>query len=144
MNIIQQLISLLKKKDSALFGQIVRYLISGGLAFLLDVGTMIAFCELLHIREAVAASIGNFIGLVFTYLLSIFWIFDQRRYNNYIMEFLIFALIGLGGTLFTYGSMLVLVEKLHIHYIISKILTVVLVAIYAFIAKKIFLFRKKH
>lgn len=143
MVFLDQLTRLLKSKDSNLLGQILRYLISGGMAFVIDMGTMIACREIIGLREAVAASIGNFVGLVFTYLLSIFWIFDQRKYKNYIVEFLIFFLIGIGGTLITYGCMIILVEKIHIHYIISKVFTVVIVAAYAFIAKKIFLFSKR-
>lgn len=143
MVFLNQLTRLLKSKDSHLLGQILRYLISGGMAFVIDMGTMIACREIIGLREAIAASIGNFVGLVFTYLLSIFWIFDQRKYKNYIVEFLIFFLIGIGGTLITYGCMIILVEKIHIHYIFSKVFTVVMVAAYAFIAKKIFLFSKK-
>lgn len=143
MVFLDQLTRLLKSKDSNLLGQILRYLISGGMAFVIDMGTMIACREIIGLREAIAASIGNFVGLVFTYLLSIFWIFDQRKYKNYIVEFLIFFLIGIGGTLITYGCMIVLVEKIHIHYIVSKVFTVVIVAAYAFIAKKIFLFSKR-
>lgn len=143
MVFLDQLTRLLKSKDSNLLGQILRYLISGGMAFVIDMGTMIACREIIGLREAVAASIGNFVGLVFTYLLSIFWIFDQRKYKNYIVEFLIFFLIGIGGTLITYGCMIILVEKIHIHYIVSKVFTVVIVAAYAFIAKKIFLFSKR-
>lgn len=114
------------------------------MAFVIDMGTMIAFKEIVGIREAYAASIGNFVGLVFTYLLSIFWIFDQRKYKNYLIEFTIFFLIGIGGTLITYGCMILLVEKIHLHYILSKVATVVIVAIYAFIAKKILLFNQKR
>lgn len=144
MSPIKKITQLLKGKDSNLIGQILRYLISGGTAFLIDMGTMIAFCEVLGVREAIAASIGNFMGLVFTYILSICWIFDQRKYKNHVLEFLIFFLIGIGGTLITYGLMIILVEKFNIYYVFSKVVTVIIVAAYAFIAKKILLFRKSN
>ena len=135
--------SLLRQKDGNLFGQIVRYVFSGGMAFVLDMGVMIALKELAGIREALAATAGNVAGLIFTYVLSVFWIFDKRKYSNWIVEFLIFALIGVGGAAITYLLMSVFVDFLGIYYIISKLVTVLIVAVYAFIAKKMLLFSKR-
>lgn len=141
MKLIQQGLNLLKK-DGNLFGQMVRYIISGGVASLVDIGIMIFLTEYFSMREAIAASIGNIVGLVITYLLSIFWIFDERRLKKPIPEFLIFAAIGIGATLLTFLLMSVFVDHLQIHYILAKIITIVLVSAYSFLIKKLVLFRK--
>lgn len=133
---------LLKRRDGALFGQLVRYVLSGGLAFCVDFGLMVALREGFGIAEAVAAAAGNFIGLIITYVLSVVWIFDRRRFANPYMEFGLFFLIGLSGTALTYGLMLLLTGRWGLYYMLAKMVTVALVTLWNFSAKKWLLFSR--
>ena len=86
-------------KTSKFFVQLFRYFFSGGIAFLID-KTMFALLRYgFDLNVFLATSIGFIVGLIVTYLLSIFWIFDKRRLESRSNEFLIFALIGIVGLL---------------------------------------------
>lgn len=134
------LLKVLKRRDGAWWGQLIRYGISGCIAFTVDFGLMVLLRESLGVREAVAASVGNFVGLIITYILSICWIFDHRRFNNVYVEFGLFFLIGLSGTGLTYLLMRLWVEYWELYYMIAKLITVVIVTFWNFFAKKILLF----
>lgn len=136
------LVSLFRPKGDAVLGQLFRYAVSGGMASLVDIGLTILLKECFGLRGAWAASLGNLAGLVVTYLLSIFWIFDQRRFSRKVFEILGFAAICLVGLVLTYLFMVLFEDILHIHYIAAKVTVVFLVTVWNFLAKKIWLFTK--
>ncbi|MDE7091729.1 MAG: GtrA family protein [Bacteroidales bacterium] len=134
--------ALLRRRDGALLGQLLRYVLSGGLAFCIDFGLMVVLREWGDVREAVAASVGNFVGLVITYILSVVWIFDRRRFSNVYLEFGLFFLIGLSGTALTYLLMRFLADGCGLYYMIAKLVTVAMVTLWNFVAKKLLLFSR--
>ena len=75
--------------------------------------------------------------------MSIFWIFNQRRFNNRVAEFLGFALIGIVGLVLTYFIMRIFTNSLQINYLLAKIVSTIIVTLWNFLAKKYFLFYKK-
>lgn len=143
MKIKQLIHKSLKEQSGNIYVQIFRYLISGGTAFLLDAGSMILFKELWHIDYRIAATLGVFIGLVYTYFLNAFWVFDERKLTNRWAEFWAFVFIGLVGIGLTWVCMQFFTEKLSIHYVVSKLITTVVISIWSFFVKKKFLFTQK-
>ncbi|MDR1723760.1 MAG: GtrA family protein [Tannerella sp.] len=123
--------------------QIVRYTFVGGLAFLIDFGLLFVLTEYVQMYYLVSASISFIAGLITNYLLSKIWVFDQASIPNRGVEFIIFALIGLVGLGLNNLFLWLLTEFLSIHYIISKIITTVIVYFWNFFARKIILFTKK-
>ena len=81
-------------------------------------------------------------GLLITYLFSVLWVFDKRRLSNRSAEIGIFVLIGVIGLGLTELLMWLFADKAGIHYLVSKIITTVLVFIWNFVAKKTILFSK--
>lgn len=133
---------LLKRRDGALLGQLLRYVLSGGLAFCVDFGLMVVLREWGGVPEAFAAAAGNFAGLIITYVLSVVWIFDRRRFENVYVEFGLFFLIGLSGTALTYGLMRLFSGRWGLYYMVAKLITVALVTLWNFAAKKLLLFSR--
>lgn len=130
-----------KGKTDRIFVQLFRYFFSGGIAFLID-KSLFALCRYcLDFNVYVATSIGFVVGLVVTYLLSIFWIFDKRRLDSKRNEFLIFTTIGIVGLLlmnvfvWIFGS--VLGWKIDL---LSNLAATVIVTLWNFFAKKYILF----
>ncbi len=130
----------MSRRDGALSGQILRYVLSGGLAFCIDFGFMVVLREWGNVREAVAAAAGNFVGLIIPYILSVVWIFDRRRFTNVYVEFGLFFLIGLSGTALTYVLMRLFSGRWGLYYMVAKLITVVLVTLWNFAVKKAVLF----
>lgn len=132
-----------RKPSSNTFVQMIRYGISGGVAFLVDFGLMVLLRELFSVPEAVSGTVSFGVGLIITYIFSIEWIFDKRRLNSRLAEFLAFAAIGAVGLLLTYLLMLLMVNIFSLYYIWAKVITTVIVTLWNFIAKKCILFTKK-
>ena len=125
--------------------QLIRYAFSGGIAFCVDFGVLWFLTDICHFHYLVGAFFGYSIGLIITYLLSIKWVFNERKLENAKVEFLIFTVIGLCGLLLTQGCMYVFTEFWlgTDYYLYSKLITTVIVSLFNFLMKKILLFTQK-
>ncbi len=132
------------KPTNKLFIQIIRYLISGGIAFCVDTGILYVLTEWFDLYYLLSSAISFSIGLIITYFLSIIWVFDFRSKKDKRVEFLIFVIIGIVGLALTSLFMWIFTSKLDIYYLYSKIITTVIVFVWNFIAKKFILFNKPN
>lgn len=82
-----------------------RYFVVGGAAFIADSGVIYVLTEIFSIYYLTSAAIGFVIGVVVNYLLSILWVFDNRKLENNYWAFTIFAFIGICGLLINHGVM---------------------------------------
>ena len=89
--------SLFKGKTNNTLLQLFRYTFVGGFAFLVDFGTLFVLTEYFKIYYLVSAGIAFILGLIINYILSVIWVFNSRAMENRLLEFLLFALIGLVG-----------------------------------------------
>ena len=131
-----------KLKENKLFGQILKFGLVGGIAFVIDYLTL-AFChEILKIDVLISAGIAFAISVIFNYILSVKWVFDvdkdKSKKKNFII-FIIFSIIGLG---LTELIMWLGYDVLKIHYLIVKIFATAIVMVFNFITRKIFLEKK--
>ena len=135
---------LLKGQSGDIRIQAFRYLVSGGTAFLVDAGLLALLTELFG-REhlLVWTAIAFCAGLLITYLFSILWVFDNRSLKSRTAEVTIFVGIGVIGLGLTELLMWLFADKAGLHYLLSKIITTVLVFVWNFAAKKLLLFRSK-
>lgn len=139
----QSLIRHLKNPSKSVLLQLMRYALSGGLAFAVDFGLLWFITDICHAHYLIGAFCGYTVGLIITYLLSIKWIFSDRKLSHRQgAEFMIFTVIGLVGLLLTQGLMYVFTEYLFgtDYYLYSKLLTTVIVSLFNFVMKKFILF----
>lgn len=120
--------------------QFIRYLMVGGFAFIADFGTLYLLKEWGGFNYLLSATFAFIIGIAINYQLSIHWVFDQRAISNNIIEFLIFAFIGIIGILLNLGIIFVLTEQFNIFYLHSKLTATAIIFLFNFSARKIFLF----
>ena len=125
------------------FIQLFRYLFVGGFAFVVDYGLLVFLTEALGLHYLISATISFIAGLIVNYFLSTSWIFRKSNLDNKWIEFLIFSIIGAIGLGLNNLLLFLLTDKVHIHYMISKLLTTALVMLWNFISRKIILFNKK-
>ncbi len=131
---------LLIGKSDALFTQLFRYTLVGGLAFLLDFSLLAVLVEWARLPVLVAATIAFTAGLLANYALSVRWIFAQRRLRRPWLEFGLFAAIGVIGLGVNAATMFLFTSVLGVHYLIGKISSTVIVYLWNFIARKLALF----
>ena len=136
--------SVFKGKTNSTFLQLFRYTFVGGFAFLVDFGTLFILTEYFIIHYLVSAAIAFIFGLTINYLLSVKWVFNSRVMENRLLEFLLFALIGLVGLGLNELFLWILTDILLIYYLLSKIITTFIVYFWNFFARKLLLFNKQN
>ena len=143
MKINKTKIHLFFKEDTDnTFVQLIRYTFVGGFAFIIDFFSLYVLTEYLKIPYLLSAGFSFILGLISNYLLSIKWVFSNRQMQNRSLEFLLFALIGLVGLGLNELFLWICTELLLIYYLISKIITSLIVYFWNFFARKIILFNK--
>ena len=128
------------KKDK-LFNQIIKFVIVGGIAFVIDYLILIFCKEVLNLNVLLSAAIAFTISAIFNYILSIKWVFDVKnndKRKTFIL-FLIFSIIGLG---LTELIMWIGVDKLNISYLLVKLVATIIVMIFNFVTRKLLLEKK--
>lgn len=122
--------------------QIFRYGFVGGIAFIVDYGTLFLFTSYVGVPYLWSAAIAFCLGLVTNYLLSISWVFRRNESMKGWQEFLIFAVIGIVGLGFNELIMYVGTDILHCYYMVSKLISTGIVFFWNFLARKYMLFNK--
>lgn len=122
------------------FLQFFRYLFVGGFAFVFDFGFLYILTEYAHLHYLLSAILSFTSGLIINYLLSTLWVFSKNTVKNKKMEFLIFTLIGLVGLVFNTLFLWIFTDLLEFYYLVSKVITTILVYFWNFFARKYILF----
>lgn len=123
--------------------QLIRYGFVGGLAFIVDYGSLWFLTEVCGLHYLLSAAIAFILGLVCNYLLSTAWVFSGRSLENRWAEFAVFALIGIVGLGLNELIMWAGTDLLHLHYMLSKIISTAIVFFWNFFARKFILFNKQ-
>ncbi len=121
--------------------QFFRYLFVGGLAFLVDAGALFLL-ERAGLHYLLAAAVAFLLGLTANFILSKLFVFtkDPRR-GGRAGEFAAYGLIGLAGLGITELVMYLCTSVFGIYFMLSKIISTVLVFLWNFGARKFFLYR---
>lgn len=121
-----------------LFLKIFRFGIVGVIAIAIDYGLMVLLTEALDVNYLISSAIFFSVSVVCNYILSVLWVFDAKQNKN-TKGLLIFAILSLIGLGFNQALMYLGTEILYIHYMLTKIFATIIVMVYNFISRKIFL-----
>jgi putative flippase GtrA len=132
---------LLPAKKHAGLKQFILYLFAGGTATIADITILFVLTHLLHINYLVAAAIGFLVGVVTNYFLNIALVFEST--GKIKREFSLFAIIGIGGLLWTELILWILVDNFGLYIMFSKLIAVALVLNWNFFMRKKFVFATK-
>ena len=149
-----KLSKLFKGETDDTFIQFFRYLFVGGLAFVVDYGTLAFLVEVFGMNDKVAAVIAFIFGLAVNYILSTLWIFKNSKIENRLAEFAAFAVIGVIGLGINVAIIAFFDDVVAPHqpigfipkdkyYLIGKLVSTVIVFIWNFAARKFIIFNKK-
>ncbi len=126
-------------KNSKLFKQILKFLIVGGLAFVVDYVILIFSKEILKLPILVSSGLAFSLSVIFNYILSIKWVFDVNENNSKKKNFVIFIVLSIIGLVITEIIMEVGCNYFKIYYLLVKIIATAIVMIFNFITRKVFL-----
>ena len=119
-----------------------RYFFASAAAFAVDAGTYVALIRLMDVHYLVSAPIGFALGVAVVYLLSIHWVFTERRLADSRWEFVIFAGIGVVGLLLNELVIYLGVERYSLSYELAKVASAAVVFGFNFSARKLLLFTR--
>lgn len=122
--------------------QFVRYIVVGGIAAVIDAGTLYFLSIRLGVNHMIAAAVGFFLGLMVNYIISIAWVFESQ--GKYRQELMLFSLIGVGGLVLTEIIMWATVDVAKSPIMLGKVIALLLVLIWNFGMRKKFVFEMSH
>ncbi len=138
------------EKYKKLFWEFFRYALVGGIAFLVDSGTLSVFQEFIltggtRSELFISAAAGFIAGLAVNYALSLIFVFKSSENKNSgksVRAFMTFAIVGIIGLGLTELGMYAGVYLLKLHYLITKVAVAALVLVWNYAGRKIFVFNK--
>lgn len=148
-NIIEKLI--LKSSDDIKI-QIFRYLIAGGIAFVVDNGVYNFLVIILNVNHIISNVISFIFGLITNYFISRQWVFNKRN-HNLLKDLTLFSLIGVVGLFLSSLIIFLLIDcgiLLKIFSFLSndaakavaKLISSFIVLFWNFIGRKVFVFKE--
>lgn len=130
----------------SLVGQFLRYLFTGGLAFVVDFGLFALCLYVFEWHYLLANFAGLVAGLILNYALSVAWVFadcERTLEKKKAAEFSVFALVGFAGVGINQLLMLLMVGSMEWQEMLSKAIAAGVVLMWNFGARKLILFRGK-
>lgn len=122
--------------------QIIKFGMVGGLCFLIDYGVMIFLTEVFNINYLISSGISFTVSVIVNYVLSMRFVFETEQDDSAMKKFIIFVVLSIIGLIINQILMWILVDKIGIFYMISKIGATVIVMVYNFITRKLILEKK--
>ncbi|MBE6847139.1 MAG: GtrA family protein [Ruminococcus sp.] len=121
--------------------QLLRYGFVGGLAFLVDFGTLALLHHGLDMNLYLATALAFCAGLCANYLLSKWAVFQQKAKQGKLVEFITYGVIGVIGLGLTELLIWLLSDRLDIAPLLAKGIAAVLVLLWNFLARRFVLYR---
>lgn len=128
-----------KSKTRKLLIQIFKFGIVGGTAFVIDFVFLYVFREFCHFPVLVSNTLSFCISVIYNYIASVKWVFDVNKEKDAKKQFIIFIVFSVIGLLLNNAIMWVTVDFLSIYYMLAKIIATVIVMVFNFVTRKIFL-----
>ena len=119
--------------------QLLRYGVTGFIAFVVDYLLLMLLTDFFGLHYLISTAISFVCSVIVNYFLSINWVFNRSRKQKPMMVLSAFLIIGFFGLLITEVLMWTFTEKVHLHYLISKIIATFIVFFYNFITRRTFI-----
>ncbi|MCF7815161.1 MAG: GtrA family protein [Candidatus Cloacimonetes bacterium] len=130
------------KRNDNIKIQFFRYVIVGGLAFIIDYISLYLLTEFLNIYYLLSAAISFIMGLIVNYIISIKWVFQTSEQKSRI-QFFVYGLIGVIGLGLNELIIWLLTDKADLFYMHSKLVAAVIVLLWNFLARRKLMMREK-
>ena len=144
-------------------GEILRFIIVGGIATLVDMFTMGVVMYLMQkgiyssfinvfihaptpstLVTIIGTTVGFLVGLVVNYILSILFVFNEKGNSKSAKGFVVFTLLSAVGLGINILGTFIGFDLLHLNQWLVKIVMVFVVLVYNYISKKLLLFKNKN
>lgn len=121
-----------------IFKQILKFGIVGVIATIIDFGLLYFLTDIVNVHYLISSVISFVVSLIFNYYLSIKWVFDVRKKQT-VMDFLLFVFFSIIGLIINEFILYFGVDLLNIYYMVCKIGATIIVMVYNFLSRKMFI-----
>lgn len=138
-----------------LIEQILKFGVVGFICFLLDFGITTGLTNLFGVHYLISKFLGFVVSAVVNYILSIKFVFTQKKEMDKTKEFTVFLILSAIGLLINEIVMYVCIDGIYVHSTalqavvsdglmvsVSSVIATGIVMVYNFISRKLFLERK--
>ena len=122
--------------------QIIKFGIVGVIATFVDLGVLVLLKELLQVDVLLSSAISFCVSVAVNYILSMAFVFKSKNQDK-VKEIVIFVLLSIGGLLLNQLILWIGITFTPVYYLVVKMFALVIVPIYNFITRKIFLESKE-
>jgi putative flippase GtrA len=133
----------ISKDNLNLCVQIFKFVIVGGIATIIDFIIYYICYNYIGLNPLLANIISFSISVIYNFYASVKWVFDVDNSKNkkvIFIEFIVFAVLGL---LLSELLLFIFIDKCGLKKMISKILATIIVMVFNFITRKLFLEKRK-
>jgi putative flippase GtrA len=120
----------------------MKFGVVGVIAAFADVGVLVILKELLYVDVLLASAASFCVSVTVNYLLSMTFVFQSKKQGK-LKEFILFVLLSIGGLCLNQLILWIGVHYTSIYYLTVKLFAMVIVPIYNFITRKLFLESKE-
>jgi len=125
-----------------LIEQVMKFVIVGGLSFVLDFIIYYVLTNFFSVYYLVAGFFSFILSLIFNYLMSMKFVFKSKDDLKKSHEFAIFATLSVLGLGLNLLSLFILVDLFKTNDLIAKVFVAGIVMVFNFVTRKIFLEQK--
>ncbi len=129
----------LRQKQQKLLYQIFKFTIVGVIATVIDFFFLILFKEVFHINTIIANTLSFTISVIYNYIASIIWVFDINKNKDRKLNFILFILFSVIGLILNNIILYLCIDLLNVYYVFGKVIATLIVMIFNFITRKMFL-----
>ena len=129
----------LRQKQQKLLYQIFKFTIVGVIATVIDFFFLILFKEVFHINTIIANTLSFTISVIYNYIASIIWVFDINKNKDGKLNFILFILFSVIGLILNNIILYLCIDLLNVYYVFGKVIATLIVMIFNFITRKMFL-----
>lgn len=125
-----------------LIEQVMKFVIVGGLSFVLDFIIYYILTNFFSVYYLIAGFFSFTLSLIFNYLMSMKFVFKSKEDLKKTHEFAIFATLSVMGLGLNLLSLFILVDLFKMNDLIAKVFVAGIVMVFNFVTRKIFLEQK--
>ena len=122
-----------------LLRQMVRFGVVGIVSFFIDYFLMIFLIEVVHMDIVWSTTISYTISVIFNYKVSTMFVFSIDASKGKHRIFIRFVILSFIGLIFNELLIVAFVDYFMIYYLIAKILATMIVTVFNFITRKLFI-----
>ena len=143
MNRLINLENLVEAKLGTRVFKLIRYLISGGTAALVNFTTLFVLVQFIDIHYLSASILAFVVSIAISFAMQKFWTFRDKLVHDIHMQFSRYAVVISSSLLINTTLVYLMVERLHTWYLLAQVLATVIIAVINFFAYRHFVFEER-